>query len=375
MGRLHDLYDLEGQSPWLDNLRRGWIGSGELQRWIDRGVRGLTSNPTIFAKAMMETTDYDVDLAGLVNGGTTVDDAYWSLVVADIEQALALLRPVHDASGGEDGYVSVEVSPTLADDEAATVAAARVLDDRIDAPNLYIKIPATEAGVPAIRTLVGEGRSINVTLIFSLDRYRAVMEAYVAGLEDRLAAVDGDVDAADLASISSVASFFVSRVDVEVDRRLDEVGSSEATKLRGRAAIAQARLAYRAFTDVFAGPRWEALADAGARVQRPLWASTSTKDPSYPDTLYVDSLIGPHTVNTLPDATLDAFDDHGTLARTVDSYADDDEPAQLVEQLAALGIDIEQVADKLETEGVASFAKSFDEVLETLGERAEGLAG
>ncbi|MGI9615575.1 MAG: transaldolase [Acidimicrobiales bacterium] len=374
MGRLHDLYDLEGQSPWLDNLRRGWIGSGELQAWIDRGVRGLTSNPTIFAKAMMETTDYDADLAGLVTGGASVDDAYWSLVVADIEQALEILRPVHDTSHGEDGYVSVEVSPTLADDEAGTVVAARALDDRIDAPNLYIKVPATEAGVGAIRTLVGEGRSINVTLIFSLDRYRAVMEAYVAGLEDRLGAVDGDVDAADLASISSVASFFVSRVDVEVDRRLDEVGTTEANNLRGRAAIAQTRLAYRAFTEVFAGARWEALAAAGARVQRPLWASTSTKDPSYPDTLYVDSLIGPHTVNTLPDATLDAFDDHGTLARTVDSYVDADEPAQVIEQLAALGIDMEQVAHKLETEGVASFAKSFDEVLENLGERAGGLA-
>ncbi len=373
MSRIHDLYHQHGQSPWLDNLRRGWIGSGELQRWIDRGVRGLTSNPTIFAKAMMETSDYDADLAGLVSDGATVDDAYWSLVVADIEQALSLLRPVHDESGGEDGYVSVEVSPALADDEGATVAAARALDDRIDAPNLYIKVPATTAGIPAIRTLIGEGRSINVTLIFSLDRYRAVMEAYVAGLEDRLAACDGDAGAADLAAISSVASFFVSRVDVEIDRRLDELGSSEAAALRGRAAIAQARLAYQAFTDVFAGDRWEALAAAGARVQRPLWASTSTKDPSYPDTLYVDALIGPDTVNTLPDATLDAFEDHGTLARTVDDHPDSEDPAAVIEQLAALGIDIEVVAAKLETEGVASFAKSFDEVLDTLGDRAEGL--
>jgi transaldolase len=375
MGRLHDLYDLEGQSPWLDNLRRGWIDSGELQRWIDRGVRGLTSNPTIFAKAMMETTDYDSDLAGLVTGGATVDDAYWSLVVADIEQALAILRPVHNASDGEDGYVSVEVSPALADDEAGTVAAARALDDRIDAPNLYIKVPATAAGIPAIRTLVAEGRSINVTLIFSLDRYRDVMEAYIGGLEDRLAASDGDPDAADLGSISSVASFFVSRVDVEVDRRLDELGTSDAAELRGRAAIAQARLAYRAFAEVFSGPRWAVLATAGARVQRPLWASTSTKDPSYPDTMYVDALIGPDTVNTLPDATLDAFDERGTLARTVDRFADDDEPSQVIGRLAGLGIDIENVAAKLETEGVASFAKSFDEVLDTLSERAGGLAG
>ena len=373
MSRLHDLYDLEGQSPWLDNLRRGWIGSGELQRWIDRGVRGLTSNPTIFAKAMIETTDYDDDLAGLVADGATVDDAYWSLVVADIEQALALLRPVHDASGGEDGYVSVEVSPALADDEAGTVAAARALDDRIGAPNLYIKVPATRAGIPAIRALVGEGRSINVTLIFSLDRYREVMEAYLAGLEDRLAAHGGDADAAGLGSISSVASFFVSRVDVEVDRRLDELGTPEATELRGRAAIAQARLAYRAFAEVFDGPRWDALVAAGARVQRPLWASTSTKDPTYPDTLYVDALIGPNTVNTLPDGTLDAFEDHGTLARTVDTFPPAEEPTEVMARLGNLGIDIEDVATKLEVEGVASFAKSFDEVLDSLDERAGAL--
>jgi transaldolase len=370
MGRLHDLYDLEGQSPWLDNLRRGWIQSGELQRWIDRGVRGLTSNPTIFAKAMMETTDYDADLDGLLAAGASVDDAYWSLVVADIEQALALLRPVYDASDGADGYVSVEVSPSLADDEAGTVGAARSLDDRIDGPNLYIKIPATVAGIPAIRTLVAEGRSINVTLIFSLDRYRDVMEAYVAGLEDRLAASGGDADAADLATISSVASFFVSRVDVEIDRRLDELDTPEAAALRGKAAIAQARLAYRAFAEVFAGPRWDALAAAGARVQRPLWASTSTKDPSYPDTMYVDALIGPDTVNTLPDATLDAFEDHGTLRRAVDAFPAGDDPAGVIDRLASLGIDIEEVAAKLESEGVASFAKSFDEVLDTLGERA-----
>ncbi|MDH3682294.1 MAG: transaldolase, partial [Acidimicrobiia bacterium] len=203
MGRLHDLYDSHGQSPWLDNLRRGWITSGELQGWVDRGVRGLTSNPTIFAKAMTETNDYDRDLAALVAGGSSIAEAYWDLVVADIEQALALLRPVHDASGGADGYVSVEVNPALAHDESRTVEAVRELDDRIDAPNLYVKVPATAEGVHAIRTLIGEGRSINVTLIFSLERYGEVMEAYLAGLEDN----GGD----DLSSISSVASFFVSR--------------------------------------------------------------------------------------------------------------------------------------------------------------------
>lgn len=360
MTRLHDLHSAQGQSPWLDNLRRGWIASGELQAWIDRGVRGLTSNPTIFAKAMIETDDYDSDLASMVGAGTSVVDAYWDLVVADIEQALALLRPVHEASGGEDGYVSVEVSPTLAHDEAGTIAAARVLDDRISASNLYIKVPATVEGVPAIQTLIGEGRSVNVTLIFSLERYREVMEAYVAGLEK------SDLD--DLSSISSVASFFISRVDVEIDRRLVEVGTPEAAALRGQAAIAQARLAYQLFREAFSGPRWEALAARGARVQRPLWASTSTKDPSYPDTLYVDTLIGPDTVNTLPDATLVAFDERGTVARTIDE--DLAGAKKLIDDLAALGIDAEEVAQKLESEGVASFAQSFEDVLVTLGERA-----
>lgn len=364
MARLHDLFEDQGQSPWLDNLRRGWMSSGELQTWLDRGVRGLTSNPTIFAKAMMDTDDYNSDLASLVAGGASIDDAYWSLVVADIEQALALLMPVHEASAGEDGYVSVEVSPNLANDEAGTVAAARQLDDRISASNLYIKVPATVEGVSAIATLISEGRSINVTLIFSLSRYRDVMEAYLRGLE---ACTDDD-----LSSISSVASFFVSRVDVEVDRLLEQLGTPEALALRGKAAIAQARLAYAAFTEVFSGPRWEVLAARGARLQRPLWASTSTKDPSYPDTLYVDSLIGPHTVNTLPDATLAAFEDHGAVARTIDSEVE--ESAAVIERLADLGIDVEAVADQLETEGVGSFAKSFEDVLVTLAERAGSIA-
>ena len=368
MGRLHDLHHQQGQSPWLDNLRRGWMTSGELQAWIDRGVRGLTSNPSIFAKAMTDTDDYDAELESLAKAGTTIEDAYWQLVVGDIRRALELLHPVHDASGGEDGYVSVEVAPDLANDTDGTIAAARQLDDLIAAPNLYIKVPATAEGVPAIRTLVGEGRSINVTLIFSLERYAEVMEAYMAGLEDRLAA-----GADDLSSISSVASFFISRVDVEVDRRLDELGTDRAMALRGTAAVAQGQLAYQRFLPTFAGPRWEALAARGARLQRPLWASTSTKNPSYPDTLYVDTLIGPNTVNTLPDATLAAFDEHGTVARTVD--ADPAAARKAVADLAELGIDLEEVATKLEGEGVGSFAKSFDEVLATLGDRARQMTG
>ncbi len=360
MSRLHDLHADQGQSPWLDNLRRGWMTSGELQNWIDRGVRGLTSNPSIFAKAMTETDDYDSELRSLVKAGADVEEAYWQLVVGDINRALDHLAPVHEASGGEDGYVSVEVSPTLAHDESGTVAAARSLDDRIDAPNLYIKVPATVEGIPAIRTLISEARSINVTLIFGLDRYREVMEAYISGLE----ACGAD----DLSSISSVASFFISRVDVEVDRRLDEIGTDKALGLRGKAAIAQGQLAYQLFLETFQGDRWQALEARGARLQRPLWASTSTKNPSYPDTLYVDTLIGPNTVNTLPDSTLVAFEDHGTVARTVD--ADPDAARQVMADLADVGVDMDDVSAKLETEGVASFSKSFDEVLDTLEDRA-----
>lgn len=360
MGTLHDVFEQQGQSPWLDNLRRGWMSNGELQAWLDRGVRGLTSNPSIFAKAMIDTDDYDAELAELVGKGVSVEDAYWELVVGDIRQALALLGPIHEASGGEDGYVSVEVSPTLANDEAGTIAAGRELDDRIDGSNLYVKVPATAEGIPAIQTLIGEGRSINVTLIFSLSRYQAVMEAYLSGLEA--------CEAEDLSSVSSVASFFISRVDVEVDKRLNALGTDEALALRGKAAVAQGQLAYELFEQTFLGPRWDALAAKGARLQRPLWASTSTKDPSYPDTLYVDTLIGPNTVNTLPDATLLAFDDHGTIARTIDA----DYPAahKVVDDLLALGIDLEEVAIQLEDEGVASFAKAFEDVLATLAGRA-----
>ena len=314
MGRLHDLYEFEGQSPWLDNLKRAWLESGEIQQWIDRGVRGITSNPSIFQKAIETGEEYTEQFSELIGSGSSIEDAYWKLVVQDIEGALALLRPVYDESDGIDGYVSVEVAPSLAHDREGTEEAARVLDDLIDEPNLLVKIPATEAGVGAIRAMIGESRSVNVTLIFSLERYAAVMEAYIAGLEDALA--DGAVD---LSAIASVASFFISRVDVEVDRRLDAVGTPEALELRGKAAYVQGQLAYEMFTQAFSGPRWEALEAKGARVQRPLWASTSTKNPSYPDTLYLDTLIGPDTVNTVPDATLVAFEDHGTVARTVDA--------------------------------------------------------
>jgi transaldolase len=362
MTRLHDLFETGDQSPWLDNLRRGWITSGELKAWVDAGCRGITSNPTIFQKAMSSTDAYDEDLSALVADGVGIEDSYWSLVTADITAALAILRPTYDSSDGLDGYVSVEVSPTIARDTAATETAARELDERIAEPNLYVKIPATAEGVTAFQTMISEGRSINVTLIFSLDRYEEIMEAYISGLES----YEGD-----LARVSSVASFFISRVDTEVDRRLDEIGTPEALELRGLAAVAQARLAYRLFSEKFSGPRWKALQARGARPQRPLWASTSTKNPAYPDTLYVDSLIGPNTVNTIPDATIEAFEDHGTIARTIDSdYAAAD---ATLAGLAAVGIDLAAVSQQLEDEGVAAFSKSFDELLDTLTQRAENI--
>ena len=360
MTRLHDLHADQGQSPWLDNLRRGWITSGELQAWVDRGVRGITSNPSIFQKAMTGTDAYDDQLRGLVDGGATIEDSYWALVVRDILDALDILRPVYDESAGVDGYVSVEVDPALAPDTNGTMAAARALNQRIDRPNLYVKIPATAEGIPAIRQMIAEGRSVNVTLIFSLTRYSDVMEAYVAGLE---ACED------DLSAVSSVASFFISRTDNEVDRRLDDIGTSEALALRGRTAVAQGQVAYDMFREVFSGARWEALAARGARVQRPLWASTSTKNPSYPDTLYVDTLIGPDTVNTLPDATLEAFEDHGTVARTVD--ADPAAAHVVLHDVTEVGVDLDDVARVLEEEGVSAFVKSFDELLGSLSEKVD----
>src|SRR3954453_10168477 len=310
MSRLHELYERGGQSPWLDNLKRGYLTSGELQRWVDRGVRGITSNPTIFEKAISAGTDYDDEFRSLISAGDSVTDSYWKLVTHDIEAALAILRPVYEASDGLDGYVSIEVAPGAAFDTDATLAQARQLHTTIGQPNLYVKIPGTAAGLPAIQQMIAEGRSINVTLLFSLERYGEVIEAYLAGLE----AAGPDVD---LARVSSVASFFVSRVDTEVDRRLEAIGTEAALALRGQAAVANAKLAYQLFLERFSGPRWEALAARGARVQRPLWASTSTKNPEYHDTMYVDELIGPSTVNTMPDATLEAFENHGRLTRTV----------------------------------------------------------
>lgn len=362
MSRLTDLYAIEDQSPWLDNVRRDWIESGEMQRWVDRGVRGVTSNPTIFQKAISGGDAYDDQFRELLASGSSVTDAYWELVVTDIENVLSILRPVYDASNGIDGYVSIEVSPLLARDTDGTAAAARQLHGRINQPNLYIKIPGTKEGLPAIKSMISEGVSVNVTLLFSLERYREVMEAYISGLEAR----EGD-----LSNVSSVASFFISRVDSEADKRLDALGTEAAQALKGKVAVANAQVAYEAFLETFSGPRWDALVARGARPQRPLWASTSTKNPSYPDTLYVDSLIGPQTVNTIPEQTLEDFDDHGTLARTVD--ADLPGAHSVLSAFADLGISLSDVTAQLEEEGVASFSKSFDDLLKTLTEKSKSL--
>jgi transaldolase len=362
MSRLTDLFDEQGQSPWLDNVRRDWILDGTMQGWVARGVRGVTSNPTIFQKAIAGGDAYDEQFATLLKQNRTVLDSYWEMVVQDIRATLATLRPVHDASDGVDGYVSIEVSPLLARDTDGTAAAARHLHDLIDEPNLYVKIPGTAEGLPAIQAMIAEGKSINVTLLFSVERYREVMEAYIAGLE---------ANPGDLSAVSSVASFFVSRVDSEADKRLDAVGTPEALALKGKVAVANAQVAYETFLETFTGPRWEALAARGARVQRPLWASTSTKNPSYPKTLYVDTLIGPDTVNTMPEQTLEDFDAKGALARTVD--ADLADAHAVLDALAAVGVDLADVTATLEDEGVASFSKSFDDLLDSLSTKAADL--
>lgn len=374
MTRLHELYEKGGQSPWIDNLKRSYLTDGRLSELISDGVRGLTSNPTIMAKAIEEGSAYDEQFTESIRAhGGNVLDTYWDLVVKDVSDALELFAPLHAESGGGDGFVSIEVAPNLSNDTTGTITAARDLHERINRPNLLVKIPGTKAGIPAIQQMISEGRSINVTLIFSIDRYEEVMEAYLSGLE---AFVRGGGDPS---SVASVASFFVSRVDTETDRRLEKVAADEqgspraetALALRGKAAVAQAHLAYEHFERRFSGARWDALTAAGARCQRPLWASTSTKNPDYPDLVYVDSLIGPNTVDTMPEETVKNFLDHGRVERTVD--ADFDGARKVLAQLAEVGVDLEDVAKTLEAEGVTSFEKSFDEVADRLQNKAAQL--
>ena len=366
MTKLQRLYADYGQSPWLDNLTRGYLRDGTLARMVADGIRGVTANPTIFAKAIDASDDYDDEFSTLIVAGRSVEDAYWEMVVTDIDAALAVLRPVFDTADGTDGFVSVEVAPDLARDTRATIDAARVLHRRIDRPNLFVKIPATEQGVPAVEAMIAEGSNINITLIFSLTRYAEVIDAYLSGLETFTAS------GGDPTTVHSVASFFVSRVDTEVDQRLERIGTDEALGLRGQAAIAQAKLAYGLFKQQFSGERWRRLARLGARRQRPLWASTSTKNPAYRDTRYVDELIGDNTVNTLPEATIAAFEDHGSLARTIDVGVD--EAAEVMRRLVDVGIDMDDVGLTLEEKGVAGFQESFQQMLAGLDTKAQQLS-
>jgi transaldolase len=359
--RLHQLSAL-GQSVWIDFLSRDLLETGKLERMMEEdAVCGVTSNPTIFQKAMSEGTRYDDQLREL--NGMDPRDVFFELAARDVGNACDLMRRVWDGGAGLRGYVSIEVDPTLAYETDASRDQARDLHEEIDRPNLYVKIPGTEAGLPAIEEMIASGRSINVTLIFSLERHRRVMDAYIRGIE-RLMAAGGDPSA-----VSSVASYFVSRVDTEADKRLDALGNTE---LKGKLAVANAKLAYQQWKDVFAGERWAPLEAAGASKQWCLWASTSTKNPAYRDVLYVEDLIGPQTIDTMPEETILAFQDHGNAALTLEQ--DVEEANQLFAQLADVGIDYDDVTDTLEREGVEKFSDSFAEALEGIRQKQGALS-
>lgn len=366
--RLKTLFSEFGQSPWLDNLKRSYITSGELASIRQSGIRGLTSNPTIFQKAIQGSDDYLGQLSTLTRQRASAIESYWQMVLQDIHGALDIFEPVFEESEGLDGYVSVEVDPALAHDQLNTLISARELHSKIARPNVMIKIPATTECIPAIKTMISEGRNVNVTLIFSLERYQLVMNAYIEGLEILASSQPEKVS-----SVSSVASFFISRIDTEIDRLLEQSSAQTATSLLGTAAINQAKIAYKIFQETFSGDRWLKLKRLGAKVQRPLWASTSTKNPKYPDTFYVDNLIGEHTVNTLPDATVDAFRDHGILSASI--TRDLHRAQEQWQELKQIGIDLVEVSNKLEREGVSSFQKSFDELIAVLEQRASELRG
>jgi transaldolase len=374
MGKLTDLQKF-GQSLWYDNISRDLLQNGEIQRLVDEGVTGMTSNPAIFEKAISGSSAYDDQLRELALEGKTAQEIFEALAVEDIRAAAAILRPVYDRTNGADGYVSLEVSPLLAHDTAATAAEAARLAKWVDRPNVMIKIPATKAGVPAIQESLAAGLNINITLIFSREAYAEVIEAYLTALEQRKAA------GKPVTGIASVASFFVSRVDTLVDKMLDEkiaATSDENEKmklkaLQGKAANANARLAYQLFKQKFSGARWDALASGGARVQRPLWASTSTKNPDYRDVIYIEELIGPDTVNTAPHQTIDAFRDHGVAAATLDTEIAESRAIEMA--LHDAGIDMNAVTDKLLEDAVRLFADPFQKLLDAIEVKRKSFVG
>jgi transaldolase len=371
MNPLQRLRD-SGQSVWLDFIDRGFLRSGELERQIrEDGIAGMTSNPTIFEKALAEGTEYD-DQIRATAGHLTAEALFEVIATTDVRDACDIFRSTYDRTGGADGYVSIEVSPGAANNAEATVTEARRLWKAVDRPNVMIKVPGTREGATAVRRLTAEGVNVNITLLFAIEAHARVIDAYMKGLEE------SDGAHRQVGSLSSVASFFVSRVDTEVDKRLDALipilsatDRARAERLRGMAAIANAKLAYRLFHREFSTPRWAALRERGARVQRPLWASTSTKNPKYRDVMYVEQLIGPHTVNTMPPATVEAFRDHGVVERTVDSSLDEAE--RVLADLEAFGISVREVTDKLLVDGLASFQKSYDAVIAGLEAKSRTL--
>ncbi len=359
-----------GQSPWYDQMTRSLVTEGTLKKMIEEdGLRGLTSNPTIFEKAISGGKDYEQALKTLVAKGASLDAIYDGLVVEDIASAADVFRPVYDATNGKDGFVSIEVSPLLANDTAGTVAEARRLHAKLARPNVRIKVPATPAGLPAIEELIAEGISVNVTLIFSGEVYAHVADAYIRGLEKRQS------NGGDLSKVASVASFFVSRIDTAVDKKLNELvkaGNKDAAALIGKAAIANAKLAYETFEEITDGERWQNLSSAGAQMQRPLWASTGTKNPAYSDVLYIETLIGPDTVNTIPPATYNAFRDHGKVKVTI--HDDLSGAHQVFAKLKELGIDLKAVTDELTAAGVKSFADSYNNLIAVIERRKQEVA-
>ncbi len=356
--------DEHGQSVWIDFLSRDFVENGDLQGLIDQGVRGVTSNPTIFQSAIADGNAYDEQLREILKDETEPKEVFLQLATRDIQGACDLFKGVHDEGSGRDGWVSLEVDPNLAHDTDRTIAEAKRLVELVDRPNLFVKIPATREGLPAIEEAIAAGIPINVTLIFSLDRHREVAEAYLRGLE-RLAESGGD-----LSKVASVASFFVSRVDTEGDKRLDAIGGHD--ELKGKLAIANAKLAYQTYKELFSGERWEALEAKGASPQRCLWASTSTKNPDYPDTIYVEQLVGPETVNTMPRELVEAVLDHGKIrANAIEE--DLDGARKLIEDLKAAGVDYDDVVDTIEREGVEKFAKSFDELFSDVESKRDEL--